>query len=89
MVINDFINSNSAPYQVFFVGNGIDLAVEYSDEDINGNPIGLDTQITTGDPAEGSITIILRANPIKNNSNNPVAAGGETIGEVTIPLVIE
>lgn len=87
--VNEFILNNSASYQLFFVGNGIDLTVTYSDEDINGNPIGLDTQITTGDPAEGSITIILRANPTKNSSNNPTAAGGETVGEVTIPLTIE
>jgi len=87
--INEYIKNNSSSFQIFFVGNGIDLNVTYTDEDINGNPIGLDTEIVTGDPGEGSITIILRQSPLKNNSNNPVAAGGETIGEVTIPLVLE
>lgn len=87
--VNAFIKNNSATYQVFYVGNGIDITVVADDEDVNGNPMGLLTDVTTGDPGVGSVTIILRSNPSKNSSNNPVSAGGQTIGEVTIPLTIE
>ena len=87
--INSEILAESVNYQIFYVGNGIDFTLDYEDEDVNGNPIGLKTRITFGDAADGSMTIIVRYNPTKNSSNNPTSAGGTTIAEVTIPLKIE
>ncbi len=59
--------------------------------DGNGNPVGLTFNLTTGDATTGSVTIILRHEPMKDASGvsdgDITNAGGETDISVTITNV--
>lgn len=61
--------------------------------DSNGNPVGIDFVITTGDASNGSITIVLKHEPNKTaqgvKEGNAANAGGETDIQVTFPIKIE
>ena len=91
--INVEIIAEADEHQFFFVTEGLDLTVAYSDSDGDGNPIGLSTVIDTATPSEGTLKIILRHEPDK--SANGVAqgdisnAGGETDIEATFDVVIQ
>ena len=65
----------------------------YEDEDGDGNPIGLETTMITGDPSTGTLTVILRHEPDKNadgvSDGDITNAGGETDIEVDFPVVIK
>ena len=87
------IKAEDEDHQFFFAVTGTNLTIEYADQDANGNPIGLSTDVSTGDAAVGTLTITLRHEPDK--SANGVAdgnidnAGGETDIEVTFPVEVQ
>jgi hypothetical protein len=80
-------------HQFFFSSSISDLAISYGDSDINGNPLGLVTELSTGGPGTGSLTITLRHEPDKEgmgvSDGNIANAGGETDIEVTFNVQIE
>ena len=90
--ITSEIREENTEHQFFFVvTGGLDATLTYADEDDNGDPLGILTDLTTQAATDGSIRIILRHEPDKANSadiGNPNAAGGETDIEVTFPVVI-
>ena len=61
--------------------------------DANGNPIGLLTTVTTEEPGNGTITVILRHEPDKfalGVSNGDITnAGGETDIEVVFNVEVK
>lgn len=80
-------------HQVFFVpSSGLDLTVTYNDQDANGNPVGLDFTLTTGDASTGTLTIILLHEGDKNaagvSAGDPTNAGGETDIEADFSITI-
>ena len=90
--ITSEIREENVEHQFFFVvTGGLDATLAYADEDDNGDPLGLVTDLTTGTATQGTIRVILRHEPDKTDSSdigNPNAAGGETDIEVTFPVVI-
>ena len=80
-------------HQFFFQTTLSGLNITYSDQDANGHPIGLATQVQTGAAESGSLTVILKHEPNKAASgvaNGDVSnAGGETDIEVTFPIDVE
>jgi hypothetical protein len=87
------IAEEAADHQFFFSSSITDLDITYGDSDIDGNPLGLVTELSTGGPGSGSLTIILRHEPDKNgmgvSEGNIANAGGETDIEVTFNVQIE
>ncbi len=81
-------------HQIFYVtSSSLNATVEYIDQDANGNPVGLDFTLTTGDvSSEGSLTVILRHEPNKDASGvsdgDPANAGGETDVEAVFTINI-
>lgn len=65
-------------HQFFFTGSGAITGVEYADQDEDGNPVGIDFTLTTGDAGSGSLQITLRHEPKKPNDGSLGDAGGET-----------
>lgn len=70
------------------------LTITYTDEDDNGNPLGIETTFTTDDSFDGgALTITLRHEPNKFGSGvsdgDITNAGGETDVEVTFNLGVE
>lgn len=78
-------------HQFFFVSDNDNIMVEYipGDVDANGNPVGILTNVTTGEPGDANLTIILRHEPMKNAENDPITAGGETDIQVTFPITVQ
>ena len=91
--ITEEIEAEDDAHQFFFETTVANLSITYTDQDDNGNPIGLKTNLTTGDVASGNISIILRHEPDKSAngvSNGDISnAGGETDIEVTFPINVQ
>lgn len=65
-----------------------DDAVNYNDEDENGNPVGLNTSWTTGVAATGTFTVRLQHQPdLKSAATG--ASDGDTDFDLTFDLTIE
>lgn len=92
--VTEEIEEEDEEHQVFYiVGAGLNLTVEVTDQDENGNPIGLAATATTGAASSGDLTVVLRHEPEKDAegvSDGDIAnAGGETDIEVVFPVTIE
>lgn len=91
--ITEEIAEEDEDHQFFFQTDISDLSINYSDEDDNGNPVGLSTTLSTGAAGAGTITITLRHEPSKSEagvSNGIITnAGGETDIEVTFSVNVE
>jgi len=80
-------------HQFFFASTIEGLSVAYDDQDGDGNPLGLQTTLTTGGAGSGTLTVVLRHEP--NKSAAGVAeggienAGGETDIEVSFPIDVQ
>lgn len=90
--ITEEVEEEGTEHQVFIQQNGLGT-VTYSDEDPDGNPVGLAfTFSATNQPATGNITVTLRHQPNKNAAGvaggDITNAGGSTDAEVTFPVVV-
>lgn len=91
--ITEEVEEEAAEHQFFFQTDISDLSVTYLDVDADGNPVGLETTLTTGDATNGQLTIILRHEPDKDGENvsqgDITNAGGETDINVTFDVTIQ
>ncbi len=92
--ITEEIKTEDAEHQVFFqASGGLDASVTYNDQDGDGNPLGLQTTLTTGAAGSGTLTITLRHEPNKSASGvaggDITNAGGETDIEVTFDIDVQ
>jgi hypothetical protein len=87
------IKNEAVDHQFFFQSTVNGLTISYNDQDDEGNPLGLETTLNSGNAANGTLTIILRHKPNKSGSGvsdgNISEAGGETDIEVTFPINVE
>jgi hypothetical protein len=87
------IEEEGAEHQFFFETTVEGLKVEYGDADVNGQPIGLSTTISTEEAGSGVLKITLRHQPDKNASGVSEGdisnAGGETDLEVTFNVEVQ
>jgi hypothetical protein len=80
--ITEEVEEEDEEHQFFFEFSGSITNVVYADQDANGNPVGLDFDLTTGATGPGTVLITLRHEP--NKTAQGVAdgditnAGGET-----------
>ena len=91
--VTEEIEEEDDEHQFFFSTTVDSLSVVYDDADGEGNPVGLQTVVTTGGAAAGDLTVILRHEPAKDAdgvSDGEIAnAGGETDIEVTFPVTVQ
>lgn len=73
----------------FFYTNTAGLTITKTDVDENGNPVGIETTLTTGAASTGSITVILKHEPTKPNDGTSAGAGGSTDVEVTYAVTVQ
>jgi len=76
-------------HQFFFTASGAVTSVTYNDEDGDGNPIGLNFTLTTGDAGSGAIRVTLRHEPKKPNDGTLADAGGKTDIAQSFTVVVE
>jgi hypothetical protein len=74
-------------HQFFFSSSLVSTA--YTDQDGNGNPVGINFTLTTTAAGTGSITITLIHEPVKPNDGTVANAGGETDVEATFPITVQ
>jgi hypothetical protein len=73
----------------FFYANTAGLTIEKTDTDGNGNPLGIETRINSGDAGSGTITVVLIHEPTKPNDNTLASAGGSTDVDVTFTVTVQ
>ena len=91
--ITDEVREEAEEHQVFFIINGIALTHSYSDEDVNGNPLGIVNTMQSGDAGNGTLRVVLRHEPDKSaagvSDGDITNAGGETGIDVVFELEVE
>lgn len=87
------VRQEDEEHQFFFQVSGSLTGSAYSDQDANGNPVGLNFQVTTGATGPGTLLITLRHQPDKNAqgvANGDITnAGGETDISQTFNLSVQ
>jgi len=87
------VSEEDTDHQFFFQTTVTGLSVVYADQDSDGNPLGLESTLTTGEAASGTLTVTLRHQPNKDaagvSDGNIAEAGGETDIEVIFPINVE
>lgn len=74
----------------FFITSSIsDIVVSKTDTDEDGNPIGIETTLETGNAGTGTLTIILKHEPTKPNDGTSIGAGGSTDVEVSFSIEVQ
>jgi hypothetical protein len=75
-------------HQFFYqFSEGLDMTSQYSDQDSNGDPVGIQFTLVTGSAGSGDFTVVLRHEPMKPN-NGLDDAGGDTDIQISFPIVI-
>lgn len=90
--ITSEVEEEGVDHQFFFIVEGDaegNAQINYEDEDANGNPLGLVTTLATTNASTGTLSIVLRHQPLKPNDGSLVDAGGETDIQVTFNLEIQ
>jgi hypothetical protein len=87
--ITEEVEEESDEHQFFYVAaGGLDVTVEATNVDSNGNALGTEFSLVAGSQSNGTLTITLRHEPTKPNSGL-ADAGGETDIEVTFNVSVE
>ena len=86
------ILNESDEHQFFYSGSVVDLSRlehEYDDQDANGDPIGIQNQITTQIAGAGSFVVTLKHQPdgLKADPGDPNA--GTTDIEISFDMIIQ
>lgn len=91
--ITEEVMEESTEHQFFFSSSINDLVITYADVDDDNNPLGVETNVSAGNAGTGTLTIILRHEPIKTASGvadgDITNAGGETDIEVQFNVVVQ
>lgn len=89
------VRAEDEEHQAFYiVGGGANLTATYTGTpDANGDPVGLETEMTTGAASSGTLRIVLLHEPNKGasglNIGNPDPAGGESDVDIRFDITIQ
>ncbi|MBU2952084.1 type 1 periplasmic binding fold superfamily protein [Tamlana agarivorans] len=87
--VTEEVEHEGDEHEFFYISTPNDITILKTDVDDDGNPIGIETTLKTGDAGTGSLTIILKHEPNKPNNDTPTDAGGSTDIEVTFPITVQ
>lgn len=91
--ITEEISEEDLDHQLFYESSLSNVTISYTDEDSEGNPLGLSTNLSTSDAGSGTLKITLKHEPEKSEegvSNGDITnAGGETDIEVSFDINVE
>ena len=92
--ITEEVEEEAEEHQVFYeVASGLNLTYTYSDQDGNGNPIGLSGTVQTGAASSGSLAVVLVHEPNKTaagvSGGDATNAGGEEDVRVSFTVTIQ
>ena len=88
-VVTEEIEEKDLEHQVFYTpAGGLDVTVEYANNDSAGNPLGTEFTLTANTASSGSLTFTLVHEPTKPNTGLE-DAGGEIDIETAFNITIE
>ena len=91
--ITEEVKEEDEEHQVFYNSATNGFTVNYSDQDSNGKPLGLETILRTGAAGTDTLTITLKHEPNKSavgaETGDINAAGGETDIAVPFNIVVQ
>ncbi|NND95678.1 MAG: type 1 periplasmic binding fold superfamily protein [Flavobacteriales bacterium] len=91
--ITEEVEDEADEHQIFYLANGADIDISYTDMDGDGNPLGLATAIVAQSASTGTLDIVLRHEPDKDaagvSEGDISNAGGETDIEVQFEVDIQ
>lgn len=85
--VTNEVEEEGDEHEFFYTSNV--STIEKTDVDGDGNPLGIDTELTTGNAGTGTIAIVLKHEPKKPNNGTVADAGGSTDIEVEFNVTIE
>lgn len=83
------VKAEGDEHEFFFASTIAGITFEKTDMDGNGNPIGIETSVSTGNAGTGTMTIVLKHEPTKPNNGTSANAGGSTDVEVTFNISVQ
>lgn len=83
------IEEEDNEHELFYSSTVSGISISKDDTDEDGNPLGLETTLTTGDAGTGTLTVILKHEPTKPNDGTSADAGGSTDFEVTFDIEVQ
>lgn len=87
--ITEEVEEEADEHQVFVLaGTGLNFTATATNNDSNGNPLGTEFSVITGDMSSGNLNITLRHEPTKPNDGTLAGAGGETDASVNFSVEI-
>jgi len=92
--ITEEVEEEGDEHQFFFLpGGNLDLETDYTDQDDNGDPVGLSFTASAGAASSGTLSVVLRHQPAKDaagvSDGDITNAGGETDISEDFPLEIQ
>lgn len=87
--ITDEVVEEGDEHEVFYTTTVSGVSISKTDNDVNGDPIGVMTTINTGAAGTGVLTIVLRHEPTKPNDGTLSGAGGETDVQVSFNVAVQ
>ncbi len=87
--ITEEVAAEDEEHQFFFSAGGAISEVTYDDQDGNGNPVGIEFTLNTGDSGAGTLQVTLRHEPKKPNDGTLTDAAGETDIAQSFSLVVQ
>lgn len=86
--ITEEVEDEADEHEFFFSSTISDLTISKDDNDEDGNPVGIESTLTTGNAGTGTLTIILKHEPTKPNDGTSAGAGGSTDVQVTFDITV-
>lgn len=88
--ITEEVEEESNEHQFFYtIETILNATMAYNNLDENGDPLGTEFTLTTGNASSGLLTFTLRHEPKKPNDGTLDDAGGETDISATFNIIIE
>ncbi|NRD20193.1 type 1 periplasmic binding fold superfamily protein [Winogradskyella eckloniae] len=87
--ITEEVEEEGDEHEFFITSSISDIVITKTDVDEDGNPIGIESSLVTGDASTGTLTIILKHEPTKPNDGTSAGAGGSTDVEVTFDIEVQ
>jgi hypothetical protein len=87
--ITEEVEEEDLDHQFFYtLGGGLDVTTAYTNFDSEGNPLGTEFTLTAGEASSGTLTVTLRHEPTKPNTDL-ADAGGETDIDATLNVPVQ
>ncbi|MFK8058886.1 MAG: type 1 periplasmic binding fold superfamily protein [Polaribacter sp.] len=83
------VKTEGDEHEFFYATSVAGATITKTDKDSKGNPLGIETTVTTGAAGTGNLTVILKHEPTKPNNGTSAGAGGSTDLEVSFTIAVQ